>query len=96
MKKAFITLTTIGIISLFVASWGLLETWAQGYTLQAVCLGCDSNLTCQFEDIDGNIWTAEDCYFLVGEPVTLYMHDNYTPNNLYDDIVVDVVSNRED
>ena len=86
---------TLGIVGGIIAIAGLMETWAQGYTLQAVCLDCDNNLVCTFETVDGDTITVDNCYFLPGEPVTLKMHDNYTPGNFNDDVVLDVVSNDQ-
>lgn len=93
MRKFRKFMVNLGIVGGFMIMAGLIETWAQGYTLQAVCLDCDSNLVCTFETADGDTVTVDNCYFLPGEPVTLKMHDNYTPDNMADDIVMDVISN---
>lgn len=95
MRKFKKFIGSCAIVGLFVMAWGRLESWAQGYQLQAVCTNCSPQLVCIFEDENGNIWEMTDCYFLVGEPVTLSMHDNYTPNDMTDDIVVDVTSNQQ-
>lgn len=93
MRKFRKFMVNLGIVGGFMIMAGLMETWAQGYTLQAVCLDCDSNLVCTFETADGDTVTVDNCYFLPGEPVTLKMHDNYTSDNTADDIVMDVISN---
>lgn len=80
-----LTCASIGLIVL-----GLMESWAQGYTVDATCISCDTNLTCQFKDSDNNVYTFDNCYFMAGEPVILQMHDNYTPADPTDDIVMDV------
>lgn len=95
MRKFKKIMVTLGIVSGFVITAGLMETWAQGYTLQAVCLDCNSDLVCTFQTADGDMITVDNCYFLPGEPVTLKMHDNYTPDNFNDDVVLDVVSNDQ-
>ena len=88
-------MVTLGVVGGIIAIAGLMETWAQGYTLQAVCLDCDSDLVCTFETVDGDTITVDNCYFLPGEPVTIKMHDNYTPGNTTDDVVMDVISNNQ-
>lgn len=95
MRKFKKIMVNLGIVGGFMITAGLMETWAQGYTLQAECLGCDSDLVCTFKTADGDMITVDDCYFLPGESVTLKMHDNYTPGNLNDDVVLDVVSNDQ-
>lgn len=95
MKKFRKFMITLGIVGGFIITAGLMETWAQGYTLQAVCLDCDSDLVCTFQMTDGDTITVDNCYFLPGEPVTIKMHDNYTPSNLNDDVVLDVVGNNQ-
>ena len=94
VKKIRKFIITLGIVGGFIITAGLMETWAQGYTLQAVCLDCDSDLVCTFQTVDGDTITVDNCYFLPGEPVTIKMHDNYTSGNLNDDVVLDVVSNN--
>lgn len=96
VKKSRKFIISCIIIGLFMLAWGYIESWVQGYQLQAVCISCNPQLVCTFEDENGKIWEITDCYFLVCEPVTLYMHDNYTPSNIHDDIVMDVVSNNQD
>lgn len=95
MRKFRKFLGSCAIVGLFMMAWGRMETWAQGYTLQAVCLDCDSNLVCTFETVDGDTITVDNCYFLPGEPVTIKMHDNYTSSNTADDVVMDVISNNQ-
>lgn len=95
MRKFRKFMITLGIVGGFIIIAGLMETWAQGYTLQAVCLDCNSDLVCTFQTADGDTVTVDDCYFLPGESVTLKMHNNYTPSNLNDDVVLDVVSNDQ-
>ena len=96
-RKFMVTLGVVGrgVVGIIVAIAALMETWAQGYTLQAVCLECDSDIVCTFQTVDGDTVTVDNCYFLPGESVTLKMHNNYTPGNFNDDIVLDVVSNDQ-
>lgn len=95
MRKFRKFMVNLGIVGEFMIMAGLMETWAQGYTLQAVCLDCDSDLVCTFQTADGDMITVDNCYFLPGEPVTIKMHDNYTPSNTADDVVMDVISNNQ-
>lgn len=95
MRKFRKFMVNLGIVGGFMIMAGLMETWAQGYTLQAVCLDCDSNLVCTFQTADGDTISVDNCYFLPGEPVTIKMHDNYTPGNTADDVVMDVISNNQ-
>lgn len=95
MRKFRKFMVTLGVVGGIIAIAGLMETWAQGYTLQAVCLECNSDLVCTFQMTDGDTITVDNCYFLPGEPVTIKMHDNYTPGNTADDVVMDVISNNQ-
>lgn len=95
MRKFRKIMVNLGIVGGFMIIAGLMETWAQGYTLQAVCLDCDNDLVCTFQTVDGDTITVDNCYFLPGESVTIKMHDNYTPGNTADDVVMDVISNNQ-
>lgn len=95
MRKFRKFMVTLGFVGGIIITAGLMETWAQGYTLQAVCLECNSDLVCTFQMTDGDTVTVDDCYFLPGESVTLKMHNNYTPSNTADDVVMDIISNNQ-
>ena len=79
-KKLLIVLVVFVVLGLM---WGADST----YTREAVIVKSDNNtITC--EDNGGNIWRYEG-KGIVGEKITLVMHDNHT-SKITDDIVTGI------
>ena len=72
-----------------------IECWDGGFSsgnIRMVGAWVDSydGNTVLIEDETGNIWMMDDCYIDKDEFLLLWLADNYTPNNVEDDLIIKV------
>lgn len=59
--------------------------YVKQYTLDATYIGSGN-----FIDENGNEWAVNSDEYKKGKQYTLIMHDNATPDNIEDDVIVDI------
>jgi hypothetical protein len=82
MKK----LISIVIITIMFVVWGFASHYEHNYTRQATVVRIDCFETIA-KDNAGHYWTFKGSGFKVDDVIALKMYDNYTPNNIHDDII---------
>ena len=72
-----------------------IESWDDGFSngnIRMVSAWVDSydGNSVRIEDETGNIWVMDDCYIDDDAFLLLWIADNYTPNNVEDDLIIKV------
>ena len=72
-----------------------IESWDDGFSsgnIRMVGAWVDSydGNSVRIEDETGNIWVMDDCYIDDDAFLLLWLADNYTPNNVEDDLIIKV------
>ena len=72
-----------------------IESWDDGFSngnIRMVSAWVDSydGNSVRIEDETGNIWVMNDCYIDDDAFLLLWIADNYTPNNVEDDLIIKV------
>ena len=62
------------------------------YPLTAICTEVNQNKnTVTFTDFSGEGWKIEECEcWEKGDVVAMLISDNTTPNNIHDDVIIDI------
>ena len=79
------------IIVLTLASLNGLSRFEHNYTRNDCKVIEKQGATVRIEDTTGNVWKCNANGFQVNDIVNLKMHDNYTPNQIQDDVIVKVI-----
>lgn len=77
------------IITILLATIGVASKAEHCYTRTGKVLSIENGIA-RIEDTTGNRWTVEGIELTEGQQVKLKMHDNYTINNIKDDIIKEV------
>lgn len=82
MKKLLIILCLLAVL-------GIAGKAEHYYTRKGQVVSIE-NGKARIEDTAGNIWVVEGIDLIEGQEVILKMHDNYTTNNIKDDVIKEV------
>ena len=92
-KKGIKTMLKGILITALIASLTGVNTKAvRVYPLTAICTEVNQNKnTVTFTDFNGEGWKIEECEcWEKGDVVAMLISDNATPNNVHDDVIIDI------
>lgn len=78
------------IIVLTLASLNGLSRLEHNYTREGKVIE-KQGASVRIEDTTGNVWKCDTDEYQINDVVDLKMHDNYTPSNIKDDVIVKVI-----
>lgn len=82
-----IVILCLGLIAFL--SIDIAQYYKASYEVKATVVSYDGN-TAVAETADGNLWGYCASHATIGEQVILVMNDSHTPNDIFDDQIIDI------